>query len=385
MIRTKPPQRPASVPSSTFRRETNAQPTTAEVLTVEPAAKHQTVVVHPLLDPLPPTGREFDYGIVEERNFPKEAFTLADELQLGAYSPMHREAAMARYVARFGAPRSPGIELVAFERGAVYRENGGHSWRPVPAEVPPGATFDAPGSYSPIEYCASSVKMEAEKAARGQSTWAHRNDLTSEQLAALVSKMRSHEGPIKTDVSGRPLNPLGPTGVSGRGESNLGPILAQDLLLTTSPPETGKTFAVLIKRKDTGRWALPGGIEDALDGSARLPTAVREFFEETKASLPGLNLENALLKAFEQRVDIYQGVCAREPRNTDNSWFETTVFHVQLPWSVMRQLQLDGSDDASDAALIELTNELIEGLHGDHPDFVKRAIKMESEPLSLKL
>ncbi len=306
---------------------------------------------------------------------PKGAAALGEQLKLGDPKPGNLDAAMARYVARFGAPREPGIELVAFDKGAVYRERGGLTWRPVPNEVVDG------GAYRPVQYTSKAVKDEAAKILRGEKTWAHKELLSKQELGALVGKMRSHMGPIKTDPSGLPLNPMGRTGVAGRGESNLGPILAQDLLLKTTDPASGKAFAVLIKRKDTGRWAMPGGIEDDKDKGAKIPTAVREFFEETAATHKdaSVDVQGELLKAFKGATEVYKGGCPKEPRNTDNMWFETTVFSVEVPWKLASGLKLDGSDDASTAALVELTPTVIQSLHGDHPDFVKLALDKRGE------
>jgi hypothetical protein len=300
-----------------------------------------------------------------------QGHALAAQLGLGGLQPEHGATALHNLRARFGPSidREPGIELLAFQNGAVYRERDGARWRPVPSAI----TQDA--SYAPVHYVGEDVTREAAKAARGDKTWAHKNDLSKDELAARVSKMKSHTGPIRIDdKTGLPQNPLGRTGVSGRGESNLGPILAQDLFLTTVNPDSGERFAVFIERKDTGRWAMPGGIEDDKDKGARIPTAVREFFEESIHPDRQAEFLDTIAEAFKGATQVFQGVCAKEPRNTDHMWFETTVFRVDIPWALAKSLPLEGNDDASKAELVKVTPELIASLHGDHPDFVTQAL-----------
>ena len=62
---------------------------------------------------------------------------------------------------------------------------------------------------------------------------------------------------------GRPLNPRGRTGMCERGLlGKWGPNHAADPIVTRFNPNGGKLQFVAIKRKDTGEWALPGGMQD---------------------------------------------------------------------------------------------------------------------------
>jgi ADP-ribose pyrophosphatase len=63
-------------------------------------------------------------------------------------------------------------------------------------------------------------------------------------------------------------------------------------------------------RKDTGQWALPGGMTDPTDKNAA-QTAMRELAEEA-----GVILEEEAL------TEVYAGI-VDDPRNTDNAWMET--------------------------------------------------------------
>ena len=75
------------------------------------------------------------------------------------------------------------------------------------------------------------------------------------------------------EATGAPLNPLGRTGLTGRGLlGKWGPNHAADPIVTRFHPQTGQLQMVAIKRKDTGDWAIPGGMVDA---GEKVPTAVQ--------------------------------------------------------------------------------------------------------------
>ncbi|PIO64667.1 hydrolase, NUDIX family [Teladorsagia circumcincta] len=79
------------------------------------------------------------------------------------------------------------------------------------------------------------------------------------------------------DSMSRPMNPMGRTGLRGRGLlGRWGPNHAADPLVTRI--KDGKLQFVAIKRSDTGEWALPGGMVDA--GEEVSQTLKREFSEE---------------------------------------------------------------------------------------------------------
>lgn len=112
-------------------------------------------------------------------------------------------------------------------------------------------------------------------------------------------------------------------------------------------PATQKIL--LIKRADTGDWALPGGFVEANELSDQ--TAIREAFEETGLALVG------------PAKRIYEGIVA-DPRNTEQAWIETSayLFHESSETTVC------GSDDAADAAWIPLAE--LPPLYASHSDIV---------------
>lgn len=125
----------------------------------------------------------------------------------------------------------------------------------------------------------------------------------------------SYMGEVKIE-NGYPQNPAGRTGISGRGIlARWGANFAADTIITRKNKED-KLEVLLIIRKDTKELAFPGGMVDK--GEIISKTAERELLEETGVSL---ELNNA--------VKIYEGY-VDDPRNTDNAWIETAVYHVHI-------------------------------------------------------
>lgn len=188
----------------------------------------------------------------------------------------------------------------------------------------------------------------------------------------------------------RPINPVGRTGITGRGRlGRFGPNKAADPLVTRWKRDaSGKVMldargkkimeCVLILRKDTGEWAIPGGMVES--GDSVTDTLIKEFGEEALAQLEGTAAEN---KAINEKVKslfsksggthIFQGY-VDDPRNTDNAWMETTVrnFHDADNTSVGR-FQLKAGDDAKGAQWATITSET--KLYASHADYIKICLK----------
>lgn len=161
------------------------------------------------------------------------------------------------------------------------------------------------------------------------------------------------------DALGRPLHPwltdmltnpnLGV--VTNKGKYwRWGPNYTVDPIVVTQEPEPQ---VLLIRRGDTGLWALPGGFLDINpDGSLEdeMEAGRREVCEETGLKLPEDILPNLL----------YRGVVA-DPRTTAHAWAETTA----LLWEIPEALPVVGSDDADEAAWFKLSA-LPPQLHGSH-------------------
>ena len=99
------------------------------------------------------------------------------------------------------------------------------------------------------------------------------------------STRESYEGPMQFSAAGNaPINPRGRTGMQGRGLlGKWGPNHAADPIVTRfDPVRPGVLQVVAIKRKDTGDWALPGGM---IDAGEKVSLTVRREFEEEAGNL----------------------------------------------------------------------------------------------------
>lgn len=112
---------------------------------------------------------------------------------------------------------------------------------------------------------------------------------------------------------------------------------------------------VLVIRRDNGQLALPGGIVEP--GHTVTATVKKEFGEEALNTL-GIPEEDAKVlvqrvqKAFANGVVIYTGY-SDDPRNTDNAWLETSVYHFHdEDGTTMARFPLQGGDDAKSAAWV---------------------------------
>jgi len=196
------------------------------------------------------------------------------------------------------------------------------------------------------------------------------------------TKLRfSHTGEIQFNRSGYPLNPIGRTGLKGRGSlGNFGPNHAADPVVCRINPESGKLQFVLVLRADNNEWALPGGMVEA--GQTIPDARTREFAEESLGYelLEGetetdfnQRVKTALSNLFSYDVDniLFEGV-VDDPRNTDNAWMETTVMLTFLTGS-NANLELKAGDDAKLARWIDYDPEI--KLFASHSNFIALAVE----------
>nr|XP_018902593.1 PREDICTED: ADP-ribose pyrophosphatase, mitochondrial [Bemisia tabaci]XP_018902594.1 PREDICTED: ADP-ribose pyrophosphatase, mitochondrial [Bemisia tabaci]XP_018902595.1 PREDICTED: ADP-ribose pyrophosphatase, mitochondrial [Bemisia tabaci] len=157
-----------------------------------------------------------------------------------------------------------------------------------------------------------------------------------------------------------PLNPVGRTGIVGRGLlGRWGPNHAADPIVTKWKRDASGIVAtsggkkilqvVLIQRRDCGEWAIPGGMVDPGENVSR--TLKREFMEEaldslTKSDEEKSKLEKQLNSFFAGGDVLYRGY-VDDPRNTDNSWMETVAmnFHDETG-EIIDAVPLTAGDDA---------------------------------------
>jgi ADP-ribose pyrophosphatase len=238
--------------------------------------------------------------------------------------------------------------------------------------------------YQPVEYVSPPVAKKpvwaddpakvAEFDYNGQDAFHNRKSLMGRYL---VDK-----------TTNRPLNPIGRTGMTERGLlGRFGPNFAADPVVTkwkrdsnghVIKDERGRKVVevVLIKRRDNGEWAIPGGMVEP--GHTVSATLKKEFGEEALNSLEASPEEQASIqknldKLFAQGTYIYAGY-VDDPRNTDNAWMETTVvnFHDDKG-DVVEKFKLQAGDDAGQVAWVEITPGM--NLYASHTDFISQTYK----------
>lgn len=131
-----------------------------------------------------------------------------------------------------------------------------------------------------------------------------------------------------------------------------------------------------IQRRDSGEWALPGGMVDP--GEKVSVTLHREFMEEAMNSLEKnseelKNMGVLIERFFEQGEEIFKGY-VDDPRNTDNSWMETVAYNFHDDsGKIVGKMNLQAGDDAKNVKWIDLSNDLV--LYANHKEFLAKTAK----------
>lgn len=190
------------------------------------------------------------------------------------------------------------------------------------------------------------------------------------------------------NADGRPLNPVGRTGIIGRGLlGRWGPNHAADPIVTRWKRDgakavqldvhTGKPILqfVAIQRRDSGEWAIPGGMVDP--GETVSTTLMREFMEEAlnfleKDDCERKTLQDSITEFFAKGDEIYKGY-VDDPRNTDNAWMETVAINFHDEDSrVVGKLALKAGDDARNVRWMDVNCQI--NLYANHSEFIKKTV-----------
>jgi ADP-ribose pyrophosphatase YjhB (NUDIX family) len=118
---------------------------------------------------------------------------------------------------------------------------------------------------------------------------------------------------------------------------------------------------LLIKRKDTGQWALPGGF--VTKGEPFIHAAARELHEET-----GLVVNNLGLGVW--GASFYHG-SVTDPRNDKDSWVVTVAYHIEYTQNMGTP---KSGDDAIEVKWVSLGEVSKMHLYGSHGQLIAMAV-----------
>lgn len=203
---------------------------------------------------------------------------------------------------------------------------------------------------------------------------------------------RSHEKDKYQVLGGVPRNPVGRTGLTGRGLlGRWGPNHAADPVVTRWKREDEPSRSIIlhhetnlpilqfcaIQRRDNNQWAIPGGMVDPNEQVTQ--TLMREFMEETMNSLDqspenSESMKRLVIEFFSDGKKFYEGY-VDDPRNTDNAWMETVAsnFHDETG-EIVGKLNLSAGDDAKAVRWMDIDNSL--ALYASHKHFIEYVAKM---------
>lgn len=200
-----------------------------------------------------------------------------------------------------------------------------HPGAPVPAGLRPW-TASWP-IYAPVDITPPELR---EPALATPEAWITDPVAAPTQITDWAERRANAVVPYTLSPGGWPLNPTGRTGRAGRNLGKWGENQAADPVVTagTGPDRT----VLLIRRADTGTWALPGGMVDP--GETAPAALARELQEETGVDLTGRTPDRVLFRGY-----------VADWRATDHAWVCSTAALYLLPGVVPAV----AGDDAADA------------------------------------
>lgn len=273
------------------------------------------------------------------------------------------------YKARTGRPRDISLKDISIKPGGYperfFVPDDKESW-----DIPyPEYTRENGLVYFVDNHVIEHSKSRKERDNLGLG-WADYEDVTRATIAS------SFTGKLRFSDDGRPLNPMGRTGIEGRGQlGKWGPNKAGDAIITKdSEDESGEREILLVQRSD-GQWAIPGGMVDS--GEKAIQTAFRELFEETITEGQELTLEQeSFKKELKEGAEmVYEGYVDDE-RNTDNAWMETSVYRRHISKEIASKMKLKSEvKGGGKPQWVRLSDPRLKKLFASHSKFVEMAIK----------
>ncbi len=200
---------------------------------------------------------------------------------------------------------------------------------------------------------------------RGATRFRKQGDAPHDADPSKIAHFKSLEvTEVARDEYGFPRNPIGRTGIRGRGMlDKWGPTEAADPVVTRHHPETGLLEVLLIQRGDTGQWAFPGGKVD--EGETAAIAAGRELIEE--AGVSGIELH------FSDAAIVYAGYID-DSRNTDNAWLEATALHLHLDEYEAVAVTIEAGSDANAVRWATVDAALLRTMLKAHADILSLAL-----------
>lgn len=206
------------------------------------------------------------------------------------------------------------------------------------------------------------------------------NDIDTERKVSRIS----YTGHYKVE-DGLPLNPIGRTGIVGRGAlGRWGPNIAGDPLVTRwKYDEKGKCVIsegkpvmefIAVKRADNKMWALPGAI--LRPGEQCWDMLTKYFSLEALGSLMDdpksrQEIDRKLMALSQKGQELYKGY-ADDARNTDNAWLETCVVNYHDDdGTILQHFEPRAGPGTKAVSWLTASSKL--ALHGLHLYFVKLA------------
>ncbi|XP_073244598.1 transient receptor potential cation channel subfamily M member-like 2 isoform X3 [Porites lutea] len=284
----------------------------------------------------------------------------------------------------FAAARRLGLHVQA--RQSPY-PNSNQQRYPVPDFL---VDWDMPfPGYAPPNYTAFEVMSQADWADIDILEPAYKHvELNFNDVGRGVDR-RSYQGVYEV-VNGVPRNPMGRTGIAGRGLlGRWGPNHAADPIVTRwkkTPEGTvmerfGKSVLefVAIQRRDNLQWALPGGMVEVDDTVSK--TLRKEFCEEALCSEGATREERQLItenleQLFSNGIAVYKGY-VDDPRNTDNAWIETVAMNYHDDTgNILDNIQLKAGDDACGVQWQEVSGQL--SLYANHIFLLEKVAELHA-------